>query len=149
PQIYEIGREFHPDRPYDDKRVSVYLDDGRSYVHKTDRRYDLVVYALLDSLALHSGYSSLRLESFLFTEQAFRDIRARPKPGGVCAMYNFSRQGWVVGRLERSVERVFGSKPVVISLPYKERIAPTDPQGMHITFLLAGDADASRIAAIL
>jgi spermidine synthase len=148
PQIYAIGREFHPDRPYSDKRVSVYLDDGRSYLHKTDHRYDLVVYALLDSLALHSGYSSLRLESFLFTEQAFRDIKARLKPGGVFAMYNFYRQGWVVGRLEETVERVFGAKPVVISLPYKATIAPTDPQGMHITFLLAGDAEANKIAAI-
>ena len=46
---------------------------------------------------LHSGYSSLRLESFLFTEEAFRDIKAKLKPDGVFAMYNVYRQGWVVG----------------------------------------------------
>ena len=35
----------------------------------------MIAYALVDSLVLHSGYSSLRLESFLFTEQAFRDVK--------------------------------------------------------------------------
>ena len=72
---------------------------------------------------MHSSYSSVRLESFLFTEQAFRDVKARLKPGGVFAMYNFYRQGWVVGRLVRLAERVFGSRPVVISMPYQDVIA--------------------------
>jgi spermidine synthase len=148
PRIYELGREYHPDHPYDDPRVTVHLDDGRSFVQKTERKYDLVVYALLDSLALHSGYSSLRLESFLFTEQAFRAIKAKLKPGGVFAMYNFFRQGWVVGRLETMVERVFGTAPIVISLPYLERITPGDPQGLHITFLLAGNTEATVVEAI-
>src|SRR5262245_47295381 len=76
PVIYESGEAEHPERPYQDPRVSIHLDDGRSFVRKTQRQYDLVVYALVDSVVLHSGYSSLRLESFLFTEQAFRDIRA-------------------------------------------------------------------------
>ena len=79
--------------------MTIHLDDGRSFIRKTASRYDLVCYAVVDSLALHSSYSSVRLESFLFTEQAFRDIKARLKPGGVFAMYNFYRQGWVVGRL--------------------------------------------------
>ena len=95
------------------------------------------MFALLDSLALHSGYSSLRLESFLFTEQAFQDIKARLKPGGVFAMYNFYRQGWVVGRLDRMARSTFGAEPLVFSLPYRETITPDDSQGRHITFLLA------------
>src|SRR6185503_3093266 len=119
PVLNQIGRNSHPDRPYDDPRVSIHLDDGRSFLHKTGRKYDLISYALVDSLVLHSGYSSLRLESFLFTEQAFRDIKAKLKPGGVFAMYNFYRQGWVVGRLAKLAEEVFGVKPIVISLPYQ------------------------------
>ncbi len=148
PRILEIGRESHPDRPYRDGRVTAHLDDGRSFLHKGDRQYDLVIFALVDSLVLHSGYSSLRLESFLFTEQAFRDIKARLKPGGVFAMYNLYRQGWVVGRLERMAEEVFGSKPVVISMPYKERIAADDPQGLSCTFLLVGNTGAPAVERI-
>src|SRR6059058_3793257 len=70
-RILEIGKAAHPDRPYGDGRVSAHLDDGRSFLHKGERKYDLIIFALVDSLVLHSGYSSLRLESFLFSEQAF------------------------------------------------------------------------------
>ena len=120
PVINELGRLHHPNRPYSDPRVTIHLDDGRGFIRKTQSRYDLVSYAVVDSLALHSSYSSVRLESFLFTEQAFRDIKAKLKPGGVFAMYNFYRQGWVVGRLVKLAETVFGSKPIVISLPYQD-----------------------------
>src|SRR5207248_11640194 len=112
--------------PYADPRVSVHLDDGRSFVHKTARKYDLVVYALVDSLVLHSGYSSLRLESFLFTEQALRDVKSVLKPGGVFAMYNHFRQGWVVQRLAKMAELVFGVQPIIVSLPYQEQISDAD-----------------------
>ena len=99
----------------------------------------MISYALVDSLALHSSYSSVRLESFLFTEQAFRDVKAKLKPGGVFAMYNFYRQGWVVGRLVKLVEKVFGSRPLVLTLPYQNVVSPGDNQGVSITFVLAGD----------
>ncbi len=32
-----LGRPHHPDRPYSDPRVTIHLDDGRSFVRKTDR----------------------------------------------------------------------------------------------------------------
>ncbi len=144
PVINMLGRRDHPDAPYRDPRVAIHLDDGRSFVRKTDRAYDLISYAVVDSLALHSSYSSIRLESFLFTEEAFRDVKAKLKPGGVFAMYNFYRQGWVVARLVRLAESVFGTKPLVISLPYQERIGPANDQRDYITFLLVGN-DKSQV----
>ena len=75
--------------------MSAHLDDGRGFVKSTGRMYDLATYALVDSLVPPLRYSSLRLESFLFTEEAFRDIKAKLKPGGAFVMYNAYRQGWV------------------------------------------------------
>lgn len=138
PTINWIGRSYHPDKPYDDPRATVHLDDGRSFVRKTDQKYDLAVYALVDSLVLHSGYSSLRLENFLFTEEAMRDVKARLKPGGVFAMYNYFRFGWVAGRLNEMVKKVYGVEPVVVSLPYQPTIDPQTNQRDVITFLLVG-----------
>src|SRR5271157_5281577 len=146
PQIFDIGSAEHPNHPYADPRVSVHIDDGRSFIQKTSRKYDLVVYALVDSLVLHSGYSSIRLESFLFTRQAFEDIAARLKPNGMFAVYNIFRQGWIVGRIDRMAEEAFGAKPLVISLPYVESIHPRDRQ-TAITFLLASH-NAPIMAAI-
>jgi SAM-dependent methyltransferase len=148
PVIYELGRRDHPDRPYADPRVSIHLDDGRSFVRRTDRKYDLISYAVVDSLVLHSGYSGIRLESFLFTEQAFRDVKAKLEPGGVFAMYNFYRQGWVVGRLAKLAEKVFGTRPLVISLPYQEAITAENNQRDYITFLLVGNTGATAVEGI-
>jgi hypothetical protein len=92
---------------------------------------------------LHSGFSSLRLENFLFTEQAFADVKKKLKPGGVFAMYNYYRQGWVVARLKTMATKVFGMEPLIVSLPYQETISPTDNQANHITFLLMGVPDAN------
>jgi SAM-dependent methyltransferase len=148
PVIAALGRRGHPDRPFQDSRVSVHLDDGRSFVRRTEKKYDLIIYALVDSLVLHSGYSSIRLESFLFTDQAFRDVKAKLKPGGVFALYNFYRQGWVIGRLQALARTVFGSTPIVVSLPYKETISPEENQRGYITCLMVGDGESSAVERI-
>src|SRR5579862_643276 len=103
----------HPDRPYDDQRVTVHFDDGRNFVRSTDKQYDLVIYALVDSLVLHSSFSNIRLESYLFTRQAFEDVRRKLKPHGTFAIYNYFRQGWMVDRLKDSLRDAFGREPLV------------------------------------
>lgn len=138
PRIQKLGMRDHPDQPYSDPRVTRHNDDGRSFVRKTQKKYDLVVYALVDSLVLHSGYSSLRLESFLFTKQAMEDIKAKLKPGGMFAMYNFYRQGWVVERLAKGGKEVFGTDPIVFSLPHRDAIRTEEAQFGSYTFILCG-----------
>jgi SAM-dependent methyltransferase len=123
PVIQDIGRHYHPDHPYQDPRVIPHLDDGRHYLRTTDHKYDLVAYALVDSLILHSGYANIRLESYLFTQQAFDEVRRVLKPGGTFVMYNFFRQGWIVERIAAMMEETFGCKPTVISLPYQEKLS--------------------------
>ena len=147
PRINAIGRAFHPERPYADARVSIRLDDGRSFVRRTGQRYDLAVYALVDSLVLHSGYSSVRLENFLFTREAFEDVKRVLKPGGVFVMYNYYRQGWLVHKLASLARDVFGVEPVVISLPPRDRIGPDDGYQPGFTFLLVS-TDPARLAGI-
>jgi SAM-dependent methyltransferase len=119
PVIQRLGEAQHPDRPYQDSRVSVHLNDGRNFLRRADpETYDLVIFALVDSLVLQSGYSNLRLESYLFTEESFRDVRRALKPTGVCAVYNFFRHGWLVVRLRDELRAAFdGADPVVLSAP--------------------------------
>ena len=144
PVINRLGRLHHPYRPYDDPRVTIHLDDGRNFLRSTTRRYDLIVYALVDSLVLHSSYSNLRLESYLFTREAFADVHRLLKPGGVFAMYNYFRQGWIVARLAQGVEETFGARPLVMVLPYQERVEET--RSGSFTLLLAGETAAIRQA---
>src|SRR5262249_41560048 len=113
PVIHQLGKRDHPDRPYDDPRVTMQIDDGRNFLHSSEKQYDLIVYALVDSLVLHSSFSNIRLESYLFTNQAFADVQRRLKPGGLFVMYNYFRQGWIVARLTQEVREVFKSDPLV------------------------------------
>ncbi len=111
PRLYQIGAERHPNLPYDDPRVSVHIDDGRAFLERTDQKFDLIVFALPDSLTLVAGASSLRLESYLFTVQALRSVREHLAPGGAFAMYNFYRQDWLIARLTNTVADAFGHEP--------------------------------------
>jgi hypothetical protein len=112
-RIVDWGRAMHPDRPYDDTRVSVHVTDGRKFLQETGRRYDVIVFALPDSLMRLSAISNIRLESFLFTLEAFAAARARLKDGGLFVLYNQYRWPWLVNKIAVSVAEVFGSNPVI------------------------------------
>jgi hypothetical protein len=111
--IAEIGRRHHPDRPYHDPRVDLQITDGRQYLRSSHEQFDLILFALPDSLVLLSSMSSLRLESYLFTLQAFADARARLSPGGALYLYNQYRWPWLELKVARMLEQVFGQPPVV------------------------------------
>jgi predicted membrane-bound spermidine synthase len=113
PVILRLGKAFHPDRPYADPRVTVVNDDARHFLRTTPKKYDLVVFALIDSLTLQSSFSSVRLESYMFTEESFRAVKDRLKPGGVLVIYNYFRERWLVDRLANTAAVAFGSEPRV------------------------------------
>ncbi len=149
PVLNAAGRWDHPDQPYSDPRVSIHLEDGRSFIRRSDQTYDLITYALVDSLVLHSGYSSLRLESFLFTEQAFSDVKARLGDDGVFVMYNYYRHGFIVGRLVEMARKVFGTEPIVFSLPYSPSIKAADLlTNDRFTFIIAGKPGSKALESI-
>ncbi|TDW69939.1 spermidine synthase [Kribbella pratensis] len=113
PRIRDLGKALHPDRPYQDPRVTSHIDDGRAYLSRTDKKYDLILLALPDSLTLVNGASSLRLESYLFTKQAFESAKDHLNPGGAFAMYNYYRETWLIDRLASTAQEAFGHKPCV------------------------------------
>jgi len=113
PRLQQLGEELHPERPYATDRVKVIIDDGRAYLERTRERYDMILFSLPDSLTLVSGQSALRLESYLFTQQAIASAREHLRPGGIFAMYNYYREPWLVDRLAGALDRVFVQPPCV------------------------------------
>jgi hypothetical protein len=112
PEIQALGRAYHPSRPYESPRVSVHIDDGRAYVQNTRNRYDLVVFALPDSLTLFAGQGVLRLENYLFTKESMERVRSLLRPGGSFAMYNYY-EGWLRDRYAGTLADVYGRPPCV------------------------------------
>jgi hypothetical protein len=113
PTIQALGAQMHPDQPYSDPRVRVVINDGRAYLHNTSQRYDLVLFALPDSLTLTSGMANLRLESFLLTREAIEAAKRLLTDDGLVVLYNYYREDWLVQKLAAMAGEVFGQEPLV------------------------------------
>jgi len=97
-------------------------DDARHFLRTATKKYDLVVFALIDSLTLQSAFSGVRLESYMFTEESFRAVRNVLKPDGVLVVYNYFREPWLVDRLANTAAAAFGEEPVVHVHPAKDQL---------------------------
>jgi hypothetical protein len=108
PVIQKLGADLHPDRPYSDPRVRLVNNDGRVFLRNTKEKYDLIIFALPDSLTLTSSIANLRLESFLFTQDSLEAAKEALAPDGVLVLYNYYREPWLIEKLAGMVSRTFG-----------------------------------------
>lgn len=114
--IFEVGQRDHPDRPYDSPMVNMHVADGREFLQRKGRSYDLIIFALPDSLMKVSPNSNVRLESYLFTMESLADAKKRLKPGGTLALYNQYRWPWLRDRISGMLTRVFGRAPLRVEV---------------------------------
>lgn len=122
PVIIEIGNR-HPNKPYQNKKVKIFNDDARAFLKKSDDKYDLIIFALIDSLTVFSQFSSVRLENFIFTKDAFEDVKKHLADDGVVVIYNQFRKIWLVERLSKMLEETFGRKTITYNEQEKEHFA--------------------------
>jgi len=113
PTILQLGKQFNPDQPYSNPRVKLVVNDGRNFLENTTERYDLIIFALPDSLTLTSSNTSLRLESFLLTQNSIAAARAHLTSNGLLILYNFYRTNWLVDKLVNMVGHTFNQEPFV------------------------------------
>ena len=114
PAILALGRKLHPELPYSDSRVATIVDDARSFFIKSSEHYDVVAFGLLDSHTLLSGLSSVRLDSFVYTLESFRQVREHLKDDGVAVVTFAASAPWIEERLGRMLVQVFGADQVYV-----------------------------------
>ena len=114
PEILALGVELHPENPYSDPRVVLIEDDARSFFKSTDKQYDLVVFGLLDSQTLLSGYSNVRLDSFVYTQDSFEEVRDHIAEDGVVSVTFSVGEPWIEERIGRMLGEVFGTTSVYV-----------------------------------
>jgi hypothetical protein len=110
PVLLKIGRSEHPNHPYDSPRVTTHNADGRAFLQNTKQHYNLILFALPDSLTAVNGQSNLRLESYLLTLQSVQKARAHLAPGGTMAMYNYY-SNHLFNRYATTMQDAFGQAP--------------------------------------
>lgn len=112
PLILRLGKQFHPEKPYDSPRVKQVNDDARSYIENTNDRFDLIVFSLLDSHTTSSYYTNIRIDNYVYTQQAINAARRLLKPDGVLIVKFAVATPWIAGRLHLLLSQSFGHQPI-------------------------------------
>ncbi len=68
---------------YADQRLSIHVEDGRSYLQRTHEKFDIIVLSLASSFhPVQSGAYSLA-EDYYYTLESFQEMLAHLTPGGL------------------------------------------------------------------
>ncbi|HEX2860603.1 MAG TPA: class I SAM-dependent methyltransferase [Lacunisphaera sp.] len=131
-RIIAIGRESHPEKPYEQRHVRTVVDDARAYFSDRDgEKFDVVCYGLLDSHAMSSAMSTLRLDNYVYTEEGIRAAWQRVKPQGHLSLSLACTSGqWFVDRLYWTITKATGREPFARHSPL---------HGGTVTFIVARD----------
>ena len=119
PAIAFLGRKYHPERPYDDPRVNLAINDARNFFRTADQQYDLIVYGVLDSHTALSHASNLRVDSYVYTREGIAEAYRLLKPGGVLSI-SFTLVNDALGfKLSKILRELPGAgKPLAVRVRY-------------------------------
>lgn len=126
--IYNLGKQLHPEHPYDSPKVKVHIMDARTFLKRAKNTYDIIDYALLDSHTAFSSLSSLRTDNYIFTTESFQDATKLLRPQGYIATTFICFPDWLWSR--HSIDLLSGTG----SMPHGYHWTTSLPTG----FLIAG-----------
>jgi hypothetical protein len=117
PAIIRLGQIYHPQKPYEAATVKVINDDARSFFMTTQDRYDVIIFALLDSHTM-TGMTNARLDNYVYTKESFQKVRSLLKDDGVLVVKFLAIKPFVVDRLARLLNNGFGKDSMVYGLSH-------------------------------
>lgn len=97
-EVVDVAREFFA-LP-DDERISVFIEDGRTFVQRTGETYDIIII---------DAFDEDRIPRPLLTEEFMRLCRDRLSPGGVIAYNVIGSAGGTYSKPFRSLYRTAGN----------------------------------------
>jgi SAM-dependent methyltransferase len=112
PVVISLGKKLNPTYAQTDV-VHLHNTDARNFISKTDKKYDLIVFACLDSLAVTGLGSSVRIDSYVHTKESLARTLSLLKPDGVLVM-SFGAGGhhWLRDRLFSTLREAAGYDPL-------------------------------------
>lgn len=121
PGIYELGLKFHPEKPYLDSRVNIIIDDARSFLKKTRKKYDIISFGLLDAHTLSSSYNNMRLDHYVYTEESFQEAKNLLKEDGLLTVIFEPARVWIGQRIYELLKKVFDSPSIAFNVRSRSR----------------------------
>lgn len=116
PAIISLGRAYHPERPYASPAVEIVTDDARSFFATSDRRFDVIVFSLLDSHTT-TAMTNARLDHYVYTRESINRAKSLLAPGGVMVLSFEAEKPYVADRMARVLRDVFGEAPIAFRIP--------------------------------
>jgi SAM-dependent methyltransferase len=114
PLILQLGRRLHFEKPYDSPKVTVVVDDARSYIQNSQDRFDLIVFSLLDSHTTSSNFSNIRIDNYVYTVEAMKSAKKLLLNDGLFVVKFQVDTPWIGGRLQGLLTTVFNQTPLQI-----------------------------------
>jgi SAM-dependent methyltransferase len=114
PLILQLGRRLHFEKPYDSPKVTVVVDDARSYIQNSHEQFDLIVFSLLDSHTTSSNFSNIRIDNYVYTVEAIKSAKKLLLNDGLFVVKFQVDTPWIGGRLQGLLTMVFNQEPLQI-----------------------------------
>jgi hypothetical protein len=114
PGIIEIGKRYHAEHPYQSSRVHIINGDARTFLREQGGGYDMIVFGALDSHAVFSSMSSVRIDNYVYTVESFSEALKRLSSHGILAVTFYCYKDWQLERVYNALWKANGPKPVVV-----------------------------------
>lgn len=75
--------------PFADPKVNLVIEEGRSFIQRTEKNFDVIVIAMVDSWVGGANASFVFRENFLYTKEAIKAYMSRLKKDGVLAISRY------------------------------------------------------------
>jgi spermidine synthase len=144
PGVYRIGSKYHPENPYSKESLHLYIDDARSFLKKTDKKYDLIVFGALDAHTSSSTFNNIQLDHYVYTKESLQEAKALLKADGILTLaFAAEPRHFITKRLFTIIKDVFGADPFFFKVDVSRLIG-----GGGIMFV-AGNGNFDPISTIV
>ena len=115
-RLIELGRKLHPEKPYSSPSVRPIVNDARAFFDQyRGEPFDVISFGLLDSHAMFSSMSSLRLDNYVYTVEGIRAAWRHVAPRGHLSIsFSVFAGQWIADRLYWTIVEATGKEPIVV-----------------------------------
>ncbi len=114
PVILKLGDTRHPEKPYSSPKVNQVCDDARDFLNRATGKYDLIIFAGLDSHTISSRGGSMRLDNYVYTKQSMQRALNLLNPDGLMIVSFCKSTAWLSYRLRSTIEQAAGYAPTTL-----------------------------------
>lgn len=113
PFMLHAGKNLHPNKAYQNPKVSFHLGDARTFLRRSDQKYDLIQFTFLDTGGTLRLSSFLRSDNFVYTKESFQSALKLLKPNGLVTLsFACPINSVVPRRLYKTITDAWGQPPV-------------------------------------